>query len=69
MKIAVGIALIIALAGCASGQGVKPTFKNNTEDTLVYCETVGGFKECKMMHKGDAVQRLNQFLSSPRVRF
>ena len=69
MKVAVTLALVITLAGCASGQGVQPTFKNNTDDTLIYCETTGGFKECKRMQKGEAVQRLNTFLSSPRVRF
>ncbi len=70
MKVAVSLALVITLAGCASGgQGGRPTFKNNTNDTLIYCETIGGSKECKRMQKGEAVQRLNTFLSSPRVRF
>lgn len=70
MKIAVGLATIILLAGCASGQGVPPTFKNNTDDTLIYCETIGGgHKECRRMQKGEAVNRVNQFLNSPRARF
>jgi hypothetical protein len=71
VKIAVGFATITLLAGCASGQGIPPTFKNNTDDTLIYCETIGGssHKECRRMHKGEAVNRVNQFLNSPRARF
>ena len=70
MKIAVGLATITLLAGCASGQGVPPTFKKNTDDTLINCETIGGgHKECRRMQKGEAVNRVNQFLNSPRARF
>tara|TARA_B100001079_G_scaffold270776_1_gene286050 strand:+ start:8950 stop:9168 length:219 start_codon:yes stop_codon:yes gene_type:complete len=71
VKIAVGLATIILLAGCASGQGKPPpTFKNNTDDTLIYCETIGAssHKKCQRMQKGEAINRVNQFLNSPRAR-
>jgi len=70
VKVAVSLALVIILAGCASGgQGGRPTFKNNTDNTLIYCETIGGTKECQKMDKGHAINRVNQFLNSPRARF
>jgi len=70
-KIAFIIAITMMVGACSTTSATssyKSTLKNKSADVITYCESHGGPKVCQQMHKGQAMQRVNQFLNSPRAR-
>lgn len=69
-NIAFIITTSMLLGACATGNvtSYKSTLKNQPRDTLLYCETYGAKKYCHRMEKGAAMDRVHNFLNSPRTR-